>query len=255
MVFYFTATGNSLYIAKQFDKNPISIPQIIDGDQLTFEDSEIGIVCPIFAGEPPKIVWEFLRKATFKTDYLYVIYTYGKSDSDAPEYLDKIATEAGININYIHSIQMVDNYLPSFDMNEEMAIDKKIDQQLAVALIDVRNKKEEIPVAPQSGRELHGMVAKYHAENPGLINGAQITVTDKCNGCGICAKVCPIGIFYMDDFKAARTQNTCEFCLACAQSCPQKAITLSASDKNPDARYRNVNVSLAEIIEANNQQK
>lgn len=26
MLFYFTATGNSLYVAKQFDQEPISIP-------------------------------------------------------------------------------------------------------------------------------------------------------------------------------------------------------------------------------------
>lgn len=29
MVFYFTGTGNSLYIAKQIEETPISIPQII----------------------------------------------------------------------------------------------------------------------------------------------------------------------------------------------------------------------------------
>lgn len=27
MTFYFTATGNSLYVAKQLDESPISIPQ------------------------------------------------------------------------------------------------------------------------------------------------------------------------------------------------------------------------------------
>lgn len=29
MVFYFTATGNSLYVAKQLERDPVSIPQII----------------------------------------------------------------------------------------------------------------------------------------------------------------------------------------------------------------------------------
>ena len=46
--------------------------------------------------------------------------------------------------------------------------------------------------------------------------------------------------------------STCEFCLACAQNCPQKAIGLSIADKNPQARYRNPHIALQEIIEANN---
>ncbi len=31
MVFYFTGTGNSLYIAKQIEENPLSIPQVMRG--------------------------------------------------------------------------------------------------------------------------------------------------------------------------------------------------------------------------------
>jgi len=253
MVFYFTATGNSLYVARQFDSKPISIPQIIGREDLVFEDDSIGIVCPIFAGEPPRIVLEFLKKATFKTDYLYVIYTYGKSDSDAPEFLDKITRELGVRIHYIHAIKMVDNYLPSFDMDEEKAIDKKIDEQLAVALADVKAKKQEIPAATEDARAFHAMAAKRFQENPGLINGEQITVTDACNGCGICSKVCPIGIFYVEGGKAYRKQSTCEFCLACAQNCPQKAITTRISDKNPNARYINEHITPADIIAANQQ--
>jgi len=45
MVFFFTATGNSLYIAKQLESEPISIPQIMKQDSLTFEADKIGIVC------------------------------------------------------------------------------------------------------------------------------------------------------------------------------------------------------------------
>jgi hypothetical protein len=36
MVFYFTGTGNSLYVAKQLEKFPVSIPQAIhDADCTT----------------------------------------------------------------------------------------------------------------------------------------------------------------------------------------------------------------------------
>lgn len=41
MVFYFTGTGNSLYIAKQLEKDPISIPQAIQDDSLEFTADRI----------------------------------------------------------------------------------------------------------------------------------------------------------------------------------------------------------------------
>jgi len=253
MLFYFTATGNSLFVAKQFEENPISIPQIINNLNLDFEDEKIGVVLPVYGGEPPKIVLNFLKKATFKTDYFYVILTYGKDDSDAPEYLANLCKEFGLHIDYIQSILMVDNYLPSFNMLEEKAIDKKIDEQLKAALKDVKERKKEIPEASQEGRDFHARAAKIFADNPSIINGEQITITEKCVGCGICVRVCPVGNIYIEDGIAKRKKETCEFCLACAHHCPNLAITLSINDKNPNARYINENVKLAEIIKANNQ--
>lgn len=65
MGFYFTATGNSLYVAKQFDANLeapnlISIPQVINNDNLSFEYETIGFVCPVFDNLPPQFVIDFI---------------------------------------------------------------------------------------------------------------------------------------------------------------------------------------------------
>lgn len=79
ILFYFTVTGNSLYIARQLEDHPISIPQMMNQDHLDFEDDMIGVVWPIYAGEPPHIFWKFLKKATLKTDYfLYDIDLWKK---------------------------------------------------------------------------------------------------------------------------------------------------------------------------------
>lgn len=253
MLFYFTATGNCLYVAKQLEDNLYSIPQVIHQENLTFKDEAIGVVFPVYAGEPPKIVKEFLQKATFETPYFYLILTYGKDDSDAPEFASHLCEEYGIHVDYANSILMVDNYLPSFDMNEERAIDKHIPEQIEKIAADVKERKHFILEASQDARDFHQRTSETFAQNPELINGYQITVTDRCIGCGICTRVCPVGRFYIEDGKAKRTMNTCEFCLACAQNCPQKAIITSIRDKNPDARYRNENISLQEIIKANQQ--
>ena len=60
MIFYFTATGNSLYTAKQLDKTRISIAQAIHDDKKVYEDEKIGIVCPVFGHEVPPLVRDFL---------------------------------------------------------------------------------------------------------------------------------------------------------------------------------------------------
>ncbi len=253
MLFYFTATGNSLHVARQLDQKLVSIPQILKQDKLVFEDETIGVVWPVFAGEPPKIVLDFLKKATFKTDYFYMIITYGKDATDSPEFIYAKAKEFGLNIDYIHTVWMVDNYLPTLDMAEELTLTKTTDQDIAQALADIKNRKKFIPQAEQSQIDFHARMAKIFGEHPELINGEQITVTDKCVGCGICAKVCPVGRFYIEDDFAKRALNTCEFCLACAQNCPQKAIIMAMPEKNQNARFRNENVTLQDIINSNQQ--
>lgn len=55
MVFYFTATGNSLYAAKKFSPEPVSIPQVMRGGERHLSDDSIGIVFPDYSAEPPKV--------------------------------------------------------------------------------------------------------------------------------------------------------------------------------------------------------
>ena len=55
MIFYFTGTGNSLYVAKELDEDIISIPQVIKEERPEFTADSIGIVCPVYGHEiyPP----------------------------------------------------------------------------------------------------------------------------------------------------------------------------------------------------------
>lgn len=252
MVFYFTATGNSLYVAKQLFENPISIPQLKTG--CSFEDSTIGIVCPVYCGEVPKIVLRFLKDTKFKTDYLYMVLTYGKDDSDSAEFTFRQCKQFGLCFDYIATVKTVDNYLPAFDMAEETKIDKGSQARISEVIGDIKNRKREIPPATDAGRRLHKQVAAMNRIFPSFNNGSALKITEKCSGCGICERVCPIGNISIAGGKAARKSKKCEFCLACAQNCPSGAILLK-KERNPNARYRNKSITLEEIITANNQRK
>lgn len=254
MVFYFTATGNSLYVAKQLDHNLMSIPQVMKSENLSFSDETIGIVSPIFSGELPMIVQEFINKAKINSQYIYMILTYGNDDTVAAGWSKEFAEKSGINVDYIATIKMVDNYLPVFDMSEQIKIDKNIDNQLETIVSHIKSQKCHIPKASLKGKILYRAVKKMHTTHPEQINGQALVINEKCKGCGICVKVCPRGILKIENEKAIRTNDTCDFCLSCANNCPEKAIGFSSGEKNPKARYRNENITLNEIIESNNQQ-
>lgn len=53
--------------------------------------------------------------------------------------------------------------------------------------------------------------------------------TEKCVGCGMCAQVCPHGVFDMADRKARIVdKDLCMECGACALNCPVNAIEVNA---------------------------
>ena len=99
-IFYFTATGNSLSVAKQISGTLISIPQVVDSDNQHYKDDVIGIVFPIFALSTPKIVRRFLEKVRFEADYTFAIGTYGNMPGSAMMSLYKTSQKRGLRFDY-----------------------------------------------------------------------------------------------------------------------------------------------------------
>ena len=252
LVFYFSATGNSLYVARQFSDNPISIPQALKEADLVFEADEIGFVFPDFVAAAPLIVREFLEKGTFKAHYFFSIITFGNYAANVANWWDNYTREQDVTNNYINTLLMVDNYLPAFDMIQQQAMDKNIDQNLTRIIEDVNVQKNMIPEVPDMG-PMGGMLANLQSEHFGVKSEDILLVNDsKCIRCKICVKICPRANFILSDGKIEYSGD-CEYCLACVQNCPQKAITLVRGERNPDARFRNPHVSLNDLIKANTQ--
>ena len=89
MIFYFTATGNSLYVAKQLDDKRFSIPQELNKTNRHYKDDRIGIVCPLFEFDIPDLVKRFIRGSEFETDYFYIVITYGCHDGAVADRVQK----------------------------------------------------------------------------------------------------------------------------------------------------------------------
>lgn len=124
MLFYFTGTGNSLYAAKSIESELYSIPQVMHCARLEFTAETIGVVCPIYGHEVPPMVREFLCKGKFHTGYFYMVLTYGNRHGGAVELARKLCEDCGIQPAYLNVLLMADNWLPSFDMDEQRQMDK-----------------------------------------------------------------------------------------------------------------------------------
>ena len=258
LVFYFTATGNSLFIAKSLSEEPLSIPQELKKDNLSYEADEIGFVFPDYAASAPMIVREFLQKAKFNAPYMFSIITFGNASVNVSEWWNKFSKEHGVAFNYIKPILMVDNYLPVFDMNEQIKMDKHTDESLASIIEDLTAHKSYIEPS-NMGFFNEDMLKNMQDMHFSMTSDRLLELkTDCCIQCLTCASVCPHKNFSIAD-KGVSFKGKCEYCLACVHNCPQKALTLKPAregwpgERNPEARYRNPNVSLNDIIRSNEQ--
>ena len=251
IVFYFTATGNSLFIAKQFSDAPLSIPQELKKSNLTYEADEIGFVFPDYAAAAPVIVREFVEKAQFKAPYIFSVITFGNASVNVAEWWNDWTKSKGLHNNYINTILMVDNYLPVFDMNEQIRIDKKTDENMATIIGDVSGHKDFVAPSDMgwfTKEMLQGMQEMHFSQRSEQLIKLD---TSKCIQCTTCAEVCPRGNFSLAD-DGLQINGKCEFCLACIHNCPQHALSLER-ESNKEARYRHPDVSLNEIKRANRQ--
>ena len=251
LVFYFTATGNSLHAARALSPEPISIPQAVKEGKLEYEADEIGLVFPDYAATAPLMVREFVKKAKLKAPYIFSVITFGNFAANVADWWNDFCKQKNLKNDYINTLLMVDNYLPVFDMNEQIKVDKKIPENLAAIAKDIDGHRQYVSHFDVD-EQMQAFLDQLQKEHFPMEAERLLKLNETaCVGCGICSTVCPHGNFKITH--KASFSGDCEYCLACVHSCPQKALTLARGERNPNARFRNDNVSLANIRKANSQ--
>ena len=248
---YFTATGNSLYAARQIGGTLLSIPQLMRQETVQIEDDAVGIVCPCFNCEMPMMVREFMRKAHIRTGYFFFIYTYGSGLGEAYAYAKLAAREAGLNLSYVNAVLMVNNFIPFYDIQEQLdtLAEKKVEKQLQKIRDDISLR---VTVYFKVTVTMKAQMNMYHKKvaEPWLRKDSALsyTVNNSCTRCGICAAVCPAYNISVTA-EGVRFSDHCEVCYACLHHCPRGAIHMK--QEAGTKRFRNEHVSLYDITEAN----
>ncbi|WP_432664937.1 EFR1 family ferrodoxin [Wukongibacter baidiensis] len=249
-LFYFTASGNCLSVAKKLGGELYSIPKVLNEGPFSFEDEKIGIIFPCYVASTPTIVKEFLEKVELKSDYFFGILTYGKTSGGALDHFKEIAKKNGIEMSYLNSLLMVDNSIKYYDMDQQIRDQhtKKIDENIDMIISDIKSKRKYKKTSNFLMRHISSFGHRMYNKEVGDYD-KKFTVESHCNGCGVCQRVCPVNNIQVNGHPEFK--HKCIRCYACTHNCPQNAIRLKGEKSR--SRFRNENVQLKEIIEANNQ--
>ena len=250
-VCFFTASGNCLDVARRIGGTLLSIPKLMRQETIEIEDDAVGIACPVYAGEMPMMVREFMTKAKIKTEYFFFVYTFGMSCGAAFAHAELAAREAGLTLNYVNAVHMVDNYLPIFDMADQIRTlpEKNVDGQLERLCAEIAAGRQRPAVITAKTKLQMAMFSNRLAKSILKKDTAQhYIVNNACIRCGICVRVCPANNITVTE-NGVLFSDHCEVCYACLHTCPRNAIHLSLEANS--VRFRNEHVTLQDIIGAN----
>ncbi|MDR2515952.1 MAG: EFR1 family ferrodoxin [Spirochaetaceae bacterium] len=249
-ILYFSATGNSLYIAQRLGGELLSIPQMYKNGIYEITDDVAGIICPVYGFTVPNMVKDYLEKAVIRADYVFSIMTFGNVSLAALTHMKKLLEKRGVHLNYGNEIQMVDNYLPFFEISAQLGMnkDEHIENKINEIAQDLKEQKHFLKGHTGFQKFISGGASAVWGNKKAMNRrDKNFLVNDLCNACGTCRNVCPAGNIAGTGKPDYR--HNCEFCLACIHLCPQNAIHLK--NEKSEKRFRNPRIKLLEIINAN----
>ncbi|MGA1790521.1 MAG: EFR1 family ferrodoxin [bacterium] len=256
ILYYFTGTGNSLKIARDLaevlnhtDLCPMA--GLIAEEHISVSSDRVGIICPVYMWGLPLIVQDFIEKLNLnKSQYVFAVLTYGGFPAGTLKQIDKLLHSKGLKLSAGFGVRMPGNYIPMYGAFSE--------KKQAELFSKEKEKIEQIAEMIEENKSVNIKGCFFPADwiFSGLIHklGSQkmlgldkdFWVNEKCNGCGICAKVCPVNNIKMNEEKPI-WQHHCQQCLACLHWCPQEAIEFGKHTPGRK-RYRHPEVYMEDMI-------
>ena len=246
MIFYFSGTGNSLYVTKRIEEaiggSIVSIPRCMMDRNTSFRlepGERLGFVFPTHVWGTPWIVDDFIeslhiepapgygtREERLASTYTFAVITYGSSTGDADVALKTLLSKRGMQLDLVNSVKMPDSYVIGADVAPQNKIDAILanaEERIDAICMKVIDRYRETSV--HKGRfslllaRTHGIYKHYGCKTDDFF------ADGSCNSCGLCERICESGVIAMDaDGKPRWTLGRCTFCLGCLNRCPKHAI-------------------------------
>ncbi len=247
MILYFSATGNSKYVASRIagaiHDEIVAITDCIAENSFIFKEERIGIVTPTYFWGLPSIVNDFLKKAEFHTDYLYFVATYGTT----PGAIGDLAKEA-INdreVDAMYSVRMVDTYTPIFDIStleKQNVFTKNTETEIKTIIRSINEKRCNKRIMNSTPTFVVKAIAQPIYNRRARLT-SRLSVDENCIGCGLCAKKCPVQAIQMQEGKPVWVKKKCVMCLGCLHRCPKFSIQCGNKTRK-HGQYINPNVKI-----------
>lgn len=242
MIIYFSATGNSKYvaerIAKELNDTTISMVDCIHKGIFDFKISEsekVGIVSPTYAWKLPLIVEEFLREFQISSQvepYVFFVATYGTTPGQTGYYAKKLLAEQNIKLSAAYGVKMPDNWTPTFDLSNEKRVAKineMAEKRIANVIKQISSEKKGNSQCPHPPHFTDKIAARQYEK---MRETKHFIVEDSCIACELCVRKCPAHAIEMKDNIPVWMKDKCYMCLGCLHRCPKFSIQYGDRTKN-----------------------
>jgi ferredoxin len=253
-VYYFSATGNSLVVAKAIaeklgDTKLINMAHR-DAANPKPESQRVGLVFPVYIFGLPLIVTRLIKKLQVPKDsYVFAVAVHGGMPCATLSQAARLFSDKGMHLSSGFAVTMVDNYTPlggAMPVEKQKARFEKAARKIDEICASIERRESSIDRGwPLVNWLFSGLMYRNAAPKmPGF--DKQFFADSNCNGCGVCEKICPVANIRMNEHRPV-WQHRCEQCFACLHWCPQAAIQYGKKTAGR-TRYHHPDVKIQDII-------
>ena len=246
LTIYFSATGNTKFIAELFSRNIgakyFSIEDNADFDNEIKAHDTIAVCYPIYGSRVPLILREFLARYmnAFEGKKLAIFITQLAGSGDGARALCDLFSPGHVEVIYAEHFFMPNNVCNfallwktsdwSTRIRLKMAEKKmnRVCQNINSGII----KKRGFSLLPRLVGKIQGIPWQGDSKNahasPGTMEHKakhSVKIDATCTVCGICVPCCPMKNLELQN-GIINHRNNCTTCYRCVNLCPQKAITV-----------------------------